>query len=57
LQIKEFRIMGLSINDSVYSCLFFILTGLHFFTFWFSFSKPLCLSFKSGSLMWDLQSI
>merc|ERR1711904_86665 len=30
LQIKEFRIMGLSINDSVYSCLFF-LTGLHFF--------------------------
>merc|ERR1711897_58636 len=31
LQIKEFRIMGLSINDSVYSCLFFLLTGLHFF--------------------------
>merc|ERR1712157_131214 len=31
LQIKEFRIMGLSINDSVYSSLFFILTGLHFF--------------------------
>merc|ERR1711920_1209463 len=28
LQIKEFRIMGLSINDSVYSCLFFFLTGL-----------------------------
>merc|ERR1711870_57585 len=27
LQIKEFRIMGLSINDSVYSCLFFFLTG------------------------------
>ena len=26
-----FRIMGLSINDSVYSCLFFFLTGLHFF--------------------------
>merc|ERR1712217_153941 len=25
LQIKEFRIMGLSINDSVYSCLFFFL--------------------------------
>eukprot|EP00415_Alexandrium_ostenfeldii_P003769 UN3769 len=23
--------MGLSINDSVYSCLFFFLTGLHFF--------------------------
>merc|ERR1712217_1006031 len=31
LQIKEFRIMGLSINHSVYSCLFFFLTGLHFF--------------------------
>merc|ERR1712203_679569 len=31
LQIKEFRIMGLSINDSVYSCLSFFLTGLHFF--------------------------
>merc|ERR1712117_383480 len=29
LQIKEFQIMGLSINDSVYSCLFFFLTGLH----------------------------
>merc|ERR1711933_506041 len=31
LQIKEFRIMGLSINDLVYSSLFFFLTGLHFF--------------------------
>merc|ERR1711871_133205 len=31
LQIEEFRIMGLSINDSVYSCVFFFLTGLHFF--------------------------
>merc|ERR1712178_592037 len=31
LQIKEFRIMGLSINDSVHSSLFFFLTGLHFF--------------------------
>merc|ERR1712039_117449 len=31
LQIKEFSIMGLSINDSVYSSLFFFLTGLHFF--------------------------
>ena len=31
LQIKEFTIMGLSINDSIYSCLFFFLTGLHFF--------------------------
>jgi cytochrome c oxidase subunit 3 len=31
LQIKEFRIMALSINDSLYSSLFFFLTGLHFF--------------------------
>merc|ERR1712123_563817 len=31
LQIKEFRIMGLMINDSVYSSAFFFLTGLHFF--------------------------
>merc|ERR1711877_40272 len=31
LQIKEFQIIGLSINDSVYSSLFFFLTGLHFF--------------------------
>merc|ERR1712054_582619 len=31
LQIIEFRIMGLSINDSVYSSVFFFLTGLHFF--------------------------
>merc|ERR1712161_42432 len=26
-----FRIMGMGINDSVYSSLFFFLTGLHFF--------------------------
>ena len=31
LQIKEFRILAYSINDSLYSCLFFFLTGLHFF--------------------------
>merc|ERR1712174_90690 len=31
LQIKEFLIMSLSINDSVYSSVFFFLTGLHFF--------------------------
>merc|ERR1712227_520489 len=31
LQIKEFRVMGLSINDSVYGSVFFFLTGLHFF--------------------------
>ena len=31
LQIKEFRIIALLINDSLYSCLFFFLTALHFF--------------------------
>ena len=31
LQGKEFRILALLINDSLYSCLFFFLTGLHFF--------------------------
>merc|ERR1712025_66217 len=31
LQLKEFLILALSINDSVYGCLFFFLTGLHFF--------------------------
>merc|ERR1711870_27810 len=30
LQVKEFRIMGLSINDSVYSSLFFFLTRITF---------------------------
>merc|ERR1712176_762450 len=59
LQIKEFQIMGLSINDSVYSCVFFFLTGLHFFHllvglfllslfFWgCSFQKKRYLSFLS----------
>ena len=48
--------MGLSINDSVYSCIFFFLTGLHFFhllvgllliifIFWLS-------NLTSGSLLW-----
>merc|ERR1712113_306354 len=31
LQMKEFRILGFEINSSVYSSLFFFLTGLHFF--------------------------
>merc|ERR1711998_804585 len=31
LQIKEFRVFGLLINDTVYMCLFFYITGLHFF--------------------------
>merc|ERR1712014_159429 len=48
LQIKEFRIMGLSINDSVYSCLFFFLTGLHFFHLLFGLLLC-CLFFWSCS--------
>jgi hypothetical protein len=31
LQMKEFGIIGLSINDSVYSSVLFFLIGLHFF--------------------------
>merc|ERR1712204_52905 len=31
LQIKEFQIMGFFLIDSVYSSVFFFLTGLHFF--------------------------
>merc|ERR1712047_27973 len=48
LQIKEFRIMGLSINDSVYSPLFFFLTGLHFFHLLFGLLLC-CLFFWSCS--------
>merc|ERR1712027_56943 len=48
LQIKEFRIMGLSINDSVYSSLFFFLTGLHFFHLLFGLLLC-CLLFWSCS--------
>merc|ERR1712183_986477 len=48
LQIKEFRIMGLSINDSVYSSLFFFLTGLHFLHLLFGLLL-LCLPFWSCS--------
>ena len=42
------RIMGLSINDSVYSCLFFFLTGLHFFHLLFGIFLC-CLLFWSCS--------
>merc|ERR1712099_117801 len=50
LQIKEFRIMGLSINDSLYSCLFFFLTGLHFFHLLLSLFFWSC-SFPSKNLL------
>merc|ERR1712066_674810 len=39
LQIKEFQIMGLSINDSFYSCVFFFLTGFHFFQYFLFFQE------------------
>merc|ERR1711979_187712 len=42
LQIKEFRIMGLSINDSVYSCLFFFSYRITFLS-----SSPWCCSSRS----------
>merc|ERR1711862_75662 len=64
LQIKEFQIMDLSINDSVYSCVFFFLTGLHFFHllfglfllilfFWscsFPFQICFCMSLRSSEV-------
>merc|ERR1712164_153988 len=57
LQLKEFLILGLSINDSVYGSLFFFLTGLHFFhvvvglilislVLWSS-----CFSYKASNLI------
>merc|ERR1711956_191900 len=65
LQIKEFRIMGLLINDSVYSSVFFFLTGLHFFHllfglfllilfFWscsFPFQICFCMSLRSSEVV------
>ena len=65
LQVKEFRIMALSINDSIYSCLFFFLTGLHFFHltigifllslfFWScSFSSSLLFSIEKECIFWN----
>merc|ERR1712013_548764 len=31
LQIKEFRNLGFYVSDSVFGCVFFFLSGLHFF--------------------------
>merc|ERR1711912_210727 len=53
LQIKEFQIMGLSINDSVYSSVFFFLTGLHFFHLLFGLLL-LCLFFWSCSFSFQI---
>merc|ERR1719205_260762 len=44
--------MGLSINDSVYSCLFFFLTGLHFFHLLFGLFLC-CLLFWSCSFSYS----
>merc|ERR1712050_155152 len=54
LQINEFRIMGLSINDSVYSSLFFFLTGLHFFHLLFGLLL-LCLFFWGCSFPFKIE--
>merc|ERR1712073_255068 len=54
LQIKEFRIMSLSINDSVYSSLFFFLTGLHFFHLLFG-SFLSCLFFWGCSFPYKIK--
>jgi heme/copper-type cytochrome/quinol oxidase subunit 3 len=57
--------MALSINDSIYSCLFFFLTGLHFFHltigifllslfFWScSFSSSLLFSIEKECIFWN----
>merc|ERR1712039_616370 len=55
LQIKEFQIMGFSINDSVYSCVFFFLTGLHFFHLLFGLFL-LILFFWSCSFPFQISS-
>merc|ERR1712194_293631 len=47
LQIKEFRVMGLSINDSVYSCLFF-------FSYRITFLSSSRWSFSSKSFLLGL---
>merc|ERR1712207_49895 len=54
LQIKEFRIMGLLINDSVFSSLFFFLTGLHFFHLLFGLLL-LCLFFWGCSFPFKIK--
>ena len=51
LQIKEFRILAYSINDSLYSCLFFFLTALHFFHLILGILL-LFLIFFSHSILW-----
>lgn len=56
LQIKEFRILAYSINDSLYSCLFFFLTALHFFHLILGILL-LFLIFFSGSLFRSLISL
>merc|ERR1712160_135109 len=50
LQIKEFRIMGLSINDSVYSCLFFFLSCLFFWGCSFPFKNEYFLSLRVSEI-------
>merc|ERR1711898_39921 len=55
LQIKEFQIIGLFINDSVYSSVFFFLTGLHFFHLVVGLFL-LCLLFMSCGFPFQISS-
>merc|ERR1711881_826569 len=71
LQLKEFLILALSINDSVYGSVFFFLTGLHFFhvvvglilisfVFWscnFSFKGLYVIRISERYLFYSLQLI
>merc|ERR1712072_1299638 len=71
LQLKEFLILALSINDSVYGSVFFFLTGLHFFhvvvglillsfVLWssnFSFKSLLGIRISERYLFYSLQLI
>merc|ERR1712164_109310 len=50
LQIKEFRVMGLSINDSVYSSVFFFLLSLFFWGCSFPSKVFLYLNLRSSEV-------
>ncbi len=56
IQIQEFNIISLLINDSIYSCLFFFLTGLHFFHLIIGLFL-LSLLFWSCSFLYSLVSL
>merc|ERR1711953_1211588 len=47
LQIQEFWLFGVHINDNIFASLFFTLTGLHFFLFFIFTSTPQMLKTKT----------